>query len=243
MAQRRMVSRRLTESQKIHRLSGDARFVYVALLPYTDREGRLNANPVALKSTIFEPFEYTVSHIAEMLDELAGVGLVKLYGDERFPLVLEYVKFTEFNTPDKKEPKSDFPSSKSTNVRSESARRVFSEYSQKVLGISAEVSPLKGKEVKGKEEDLKSSSPPESPEVGAAPAGAPPPTSKRKGRLPPVAQRAMESGQRRTVEEEREAQAYTEAMGLPAMSQRPYIREYERGKRAAAYRRMERMEA
>jgi len=111
MAQKRMLSRRITESDKISALQGNdrARFIYTALLPHTDKAGRVNANPLGLKGTIFEAFEYSVDDIQQALEDLAAVGLVTLYSSGRHKLLAEYTKFAEFNTPHPKEAESDLP--------------------------------------------------------------------------------------------------------------------------------------
>ena len=113
MAQRRFISRRLTESDKIGKLRGDdrARFIYVALLPYTDKGGRLNANPVLLKTSCLEAFEYSAEQVADALDALASVGLIRLYRTPQHELVAQYEKFMDFNTPHPKESESDLPES------------------------------------------------------------------------------------------------------------------------------------
>lgn len=109
MAQRRYLSRRITESERIAKLHDDrARFIYSALITFTDREGRINAHPLALKTSTFEAFEYTAIEIADALDELADAGLIRLYGTPNHGLVGQYVRFHEFNTPHPNEPASDF---------------------------------------------------------------------------------------------------------------------------------------
>lgn len=112
MAQKRMLSRRLAVSKSIHALKGNdrARFLYTLLLPYTDREGRINANPHGLKGTILEPFEYTADEIEQALYDLQEAGLLILYSTSEYKLIAEYAKFSDFNTPHPKEPESDFPS-------------------------------------------------------------------------------------------------------------------------------------
>lgn len=111
MAQKRMVHRRITSSQKMHALVGKdvARVIYMALFPYTDKAGRLNANPMGLKGTIFEGFEYTVEQIDEALHDLAAVGLIVLYSNGGHKQLAQYTRFEEFNKPHPKEPESDLP--------------------------------------------------------------------------------------------------------------------------------------
>lgn len=114
MAQKRMLSRRLTESDKIQALKGNdlARFMYVALLPLTDKAGRVNVNPYGLKGTIFEPFEYTVEQIEGAVRALGQVGLLTLYSTPKHQMLAEYPKFEEFNKPHPNEAESDLPGPK-----------------------------------------------------------------------------------------------------------------------------------
>lgn len=111
MAQSRLISRRLTESDKIARLHGNdmARFIYCALLPYTDRAGRVQANGHGLNATVFEGFGYRAEDIDSALLSLARVGLIVLYSTPRYRQLLEYVRFRDFNTPHPKEPESELP--------------------------------------------------------------------------------------------------------------------------------------
>lgn len=111
MAQRRMIARRITDSEKILALRGNdrARFMYTALLPYTDKAGRLNVNPKGLAGTIFEGFEWSVEEIKTALYDLARVGLITLYSGHRHVLLAEYTNFEEFNRPHPKEAESDLP--------------------------------------------------------------------------------------------------------------------------------------
>lgn len=113
-----MLSRRITESDKITALRGNdrARFVYVALLPYTDKAGRVNVNPEGLKGTIFEAFEWTSEEIEGALRALEAVGLITLYSSERHKLLAEYVNFERFNTPHKNEPDSELPGPEDESV-------------------------------------------------------------------------------------------------------------------------------
>ena len=111
MAQKRMISKRVTESDKIISLRGKniARFLYTALLPYTDKLGRINVNPAGLKGTIFEPFEWTVDEIEEALADLAAVGLIQLYSTPKHALLAEYTQFEKFNKPHANEADSTYP--------------------------------------------------------------------------------------------------------------------------------------
>ena len=111
MAQWRPLHRRITKSDKVLALAHDhfALWLYTALLPYTDREGRLNANPAGLAATIFEGYGYDSDEIERALHALAGVGLIVLYRNGRYQHLVEYTKFKDMCKPDSREAKSDLP--------------------------------------------------------------------------------------------------------------------------------------
>lgn len=180
MAQRRMVSKRLTQSAKVSvDLQGNdaARFVYVALLPYTDREGRVNANPYGLAGTIFEAFEYDATEIASALQALADVGLIELYQTKTHKLIASFTKFTDFNTPHKREGPSDFPTPGTTGT--EKVTDAFAAASVPLPGkvpessgnLSADAGGKSPAEMKGTESTV---DPVRGRKAGAAPEGGAP---------------------------------------------------------------------
>src|SRR5690625_2540037 len=83
MAEKRFIARRITESDKIRSLANDGRLLpitlYTFLLPYLDREGRMNANPMVLKGGLFEGYAWTLEELEDALHDLAAVGLIHLY--------------------------------------------------------------------------------------------------------------------------------------------------------------------
>lgn len=162
MAQKRMLSKRVTESDKIIALEGNnlARFLYTALLPHTDKAGRVTANPLGLKGTIFEAFEYTVEDITGALQALSDVGLLVIYRTKRRQLVAEYVRFTEFNSPHKNEADSNFSGPREDG--SEAVQDVYEAASlqrpdalREDSGKPSEKLPVRGKEWRGEEESPK----------------------------------------------------------------------------------------
>jgi len=114
-----MVSKRLTQSKKIAvELCGNnlARFLYVALIPHTDREGRVNVNPHGLAGGMFEAFEYTIEDLTQALADLADVGLIELYKTPTHKLIAQFTKWDTFNKPHKREPASDYPAPGTTGT-------------------------------------------------------------------------------------------------------------------------------
>jgi hypothetical protein len=117
MAEKRMIHRRIVESDKLRALANAGKyracFYYAAFLAYYDRAGRMNANPMLLKGSLFEGYDITVADIEESLRDLADVGLVKLYRNGRHDWLIQCEKFLKddggFNTPHPKEPPSALP--------------------------------------------------------------------------------------------------------------------------------------
>jgi len=104
-----MFDRAFMRSKKVQALIRDHRLAYASILPFLDREGRIIAEPLVLKATVFRHSDFTLPEIASAVRALAGVGLIALYADEDNDAILQYVKFHEFNTPNSKEAKSDLP--------------------------------------------------------------------------------------------------------------------------------------
>lgn len=117
MAEKRFLSRRITESDKMRHLANERRYLattlYQWLLPYTDRAGRHNANAYYLKGGIFQGYEFTLEELDAAIDDLARVGLVRLYSNGKHDRLIQYTKFTVdeggFNKPHEREAASTLP--------------------------------------------------------------------------------------------------------------------------------------
>lgn len=117
MAEKRFIARRITESDKIRSLANEGKLlatsVYMWLLPYTDRAGRINANAYYLKGGIFQGYGFTLEELTAAVDDLARVGLVHLYGNGRHDRIIQYAKFHVddggFNKPHDREAASTLP--------------------------------------------------------------------------------------------------------------------------------------
>jgi len=96
MAEGRMLSKRVTRSGKVSSLSSDtARMIYSWLIPYTDAEGRMEADPRLLKADIAPLLEHiTVAVINNVLLELHESGLIILYSSVGG--VKRYLQITKF---------------------------------------------------------------------------------------------------------------------------------------------------
>ncbi len=125
MAEGRMLSKRVTRSNKIATLSSDtARMIYSWLIPYTDVEGRMEADPRLLKADIAPLLDHiTPGVINSVLQELHDIGLIILYtaGGE----VKQYLEITRFGENQKnlrkdREAPSKIPAPGMEQVRSRS---------------------------------------------------------------------------------------------------------------------------
>lgn len=99
MAQGRMLKGRITKSKKMAALRTDkARLLWFYMLPFTDCEGRIEADPEDIKDEILRKQRrgYTVERIEQCLQDLHRVGLIVLYqtNGRRY---LEYTRFHDEN--------------------------------------------------------------------------------------------------------------------------------------------------
>jgi len=96
MAEGRMLSKRVTRSGKVSALSSDtARMVYSWLIPYTDVEGRMEADPRLLKADIAPLLDHiTPGVINSVLQELHKIGLIILYSPPDD--TKQYLQITKF---------------------------------------------------------------------------------------------------------------------------------------------------
>lgn len=111
MADGRMLKRRAASSKKIADLETDtARLLWFMLLPFTDVNGRVDADPVVVKGTVCPKVKtLTLKTIQSSLDDMHRVGLIVLYeiDDESY---LEFARFHDFNKINpSKEAKSHIP--------------------------------------------------------------------------------------------------------------------------------------
>lgn len=103
-----MIARNITKSKKIQQLSCAQRVMYAFILPFLDREGRINAHPTYLKGHVFLHLEYTEAEIDEAVRKFQDVGLATVYATED-DVVMEYKDFLVYNRPDRKEVASEYP--------------------------------------------------------------------------------------------------------------------------------------
>jgi hypothetical protein len=142
MAEGRIVSKRISRSEKVASLSSDTvRMFYTWMIPYLDVEGRMDSNPLLMKADIAPLLPHvTEKSIRSILDELYASGLIILY-QVNGNSFLQLTKFDE-NQPNlrkDREANSKIPAPTPETLRSCS-------------GPTPDLVPPKLREVKGREE-------------------------------------------------------------------------------------------
>ncbi len=120
MAEGRMLKRKITQSKKMAALKTDkARLLWLYLLPFTDVDGRIEADTEDIRENILRMQRkgYSVSTIQTCLEDLHDVGLITLYTVES----QQYLEYTKFGKEQKlrrdKEAESTIPDPDTGQVR------------------------------------------------------------------------------------------------------------------------------
>lgn len=108
MARARMLARNITKSTKIRAAGERARCIYMMLLPFTDREGRMIATPSYLKGAVFRHLEYSEDDLTTAIWELHDLTLISVYQNED-DLILQVHDFLDFNKPNARETALEIP--------------------------------------------------------------------------------------------------------------------------------------
>jgi hypothetical protein len=94
MARIRSLKPSFWSSQKIGKLSRDARLLAIGLISCADDQGRFLASPNALMGHVYPNDTVTVRQVCTWREELATVGLIELYAIDGF----EYGRFPRWAT-------------------------------------------------------------------------------------------------------------------------------------------------
>jgi hypothetical protein len=114
MAEGRILSKRVTRSDKVARLSSDtARLIYTWIIPYLDVEGRMEIDLELFKADIAPKLKHvTEEKILEILNELHTIRLITVYDVENHTyLQLEQFDEHQPNLRKDREKKSKIPKS------------------------------------------------------------------------------------------------------------------------------------
>ena len=103
----RTVAAVLWRDRALARCSVDARYLFVGLIGHADDAGRLEADPVLLRSLVFPYDEGVAPHYVEgLLGELAEAGVVRLYEVEGDPYLAlpAFPRYQRVRRPDSRLP-------------------------------------------------------------------------------------------------------------------------------------------
>ena len=94
MARGRMINRKIACNPELARVSDHSALLFTWMIPFADRDGRCHGNPDVIKGQIMvRRKSFSVELIEECLTELAELGLIVWYKDERD----SYVSFPGFH--------------------------------------------------------------------------------------------------------------------------------------------------
>jgi len=156
MARARMLSATISESKKFGNVTNNTnRLVYLMLLPWVDREGRYEADTTLISHRVLMRCGITEEQVEEALTDLHRCGLIYLYSAQG-KRVLEFVDFLKWNKPHWKEPESMLPARDGASVTQ--SRNVDPSMGEEQPNVTPTLrqtptAEVKGKEVKGKEEE------------------------------------------------------------------------------------------
>lgn len=251
MARGRFVTNTLGESDKFTGLGSDTeRLAFVLILTHADCEGRIKADSNWLKGKVFTLLPHTPEDIDAALQALAEARLIELYGvdGKRYAEIVNFHEHNKVRRDEKGNPTreavSKIPSPRSDSAVTPELVHSNSRPSVKSKGLSAkrEERSVKCEESSAKLDSLRTVE----GETGASPEGATPPgqvapelieaIKQHCAHLPDFMRDNQIRGRIRTARERAEAEAWTAQEGLPPLSKRKTIAEYEIPVRARQWR-------
>ena len=99
MARGRMIDKRIGNSKKIGKISDKAARLYFMLYPHLDKKGRIAFDDLDDLKIEIIPYikNWSLKKIGESLNELADIGLIKLYLNDS-KIAMEFDRFEDFQT-------------------------------------------------------------------------------------------------------------------------------------------------
>lgn len=110
MATRRMISKNISTSRKVNRLSCFAALLYTWIIPHTDDYGCMDGDWVSVKAKVVPMQETTDKQIEKALKEIEAAGLITRYwhAGEQYLQVTNFETFQTFKTDRQRQ--SEYPS-------------------------------------------------------------------------------------------------------------------------------------
>ena len=99
MARGRIIDKRIGNSKKVGKISDKAARLYFMIYPHLDKKGRIAFDDLDDLKIEIIPYvkKWSLKKIREALNELADIGLIKLYPNND-KIAMEFDKFEDFQT-------------------------------------------------------------------------------------------------------------------------------------------------
>jgi hypothetical protein len=126
MAERRMVSKVISISEKVNSLSLFGRLLYTWMIPHTDDFGRMPGSPAKVRALVVPMGDETVKDVEQALTDMASRDLIKWYevDGEKY---IQIVNFDEHQQGLHKRTKSKYPDPPGNSVGTPEISRKFPE--------------------------------------------------------------------------------------------------------------------
>ena len=125
MANRRMISKRISISKRVNAIPIFSRLLFTWIIPHTDDWGRLDGDPEKIKAMIMPLSKRPVKDFDKSLEEMAKVGLIVWYAVDN-SLYLQIVNFEDHQSKLEKRTHSKFPNPPLKNESDENGWRYSS---------------------------------------------------------------------------------------------------------------------
>jgi len=97
MANRRMISKTISTSKKLMKISDFAALLFSWIIPHCDDYGHMDGSPEMVRGIVVPLRNKTIEEVKNALQELEGADLIKNY-DVKSEKYLEIIKWSEFQT-------------------------------------------------------------------------------------------------------------------------------------------------
>ena len=99
MPRGRMLSKSISKSEKVAKLSVEGKLLFTWILPHVDVQGRIEADVWTIKAIVPYVDEITPKTIPELLTQMHKAGLIIYYGDEhKYLQIVDFLKYQKVRT-------------------------------------------------------------------------------------------------------------------------------------------------
>lgn len=113
MSRQRFIHPSIWTSEQVMGLSRDARLLFIGIFSTADDHGKRKASAISLKVEIYPADAIAVSDITKWRDEIAAIGLIRVYADNEGTEILDIPSWIKYQKPKYTAPSrfQDYPGS------------------------------------------------------------------------------------------------------------------------------------